>query len=208
MRRLAVQVILIVSTATALAAQQIDMAAVQRWSNVKTVRYHVAGSFQGWTPVSSQQSAEGNVTDAATLDFDWNVRQRMMIGEPKFQNAKSAVTALRDRGECTTPVLKGEYEHLEITDVKADDMGRVVLTGTRVYPAALAASECPASKALIPAAPKQQTVTEYLAVPDPRIMATAGMGPGTPNVTFTPDKKSFILKIGGWSWTVTPTPLP
>lgn len=183
------------------------MAAVQRWASVKTVRYHVAGSSQGWTAVAGAQSAEGDVRDSATLDCDWNVRQRAITGEPKFQNANSEVKALRDKGECTKPALNGDYEHLEITGIKADEMGRIVLTGIRSFPAASVATECPASKALLPVAGKQQGVTEYLAVPDPRIMATAGMSQGTPNVTFTPDKKSYILKVGGWRWTVTLTPL-
>lgn len=206
MRPVRYTTMLLTTIASAASAQQVDMAALQRWANVKVVSYHIVGTFEGWTPVSSKISAEGNVTDSVTLDFSWNVGQRKIVGEPKFQNANAAVKALRDKGQCTTPVLKGDYEHLDVTNVGSDDMGRIVVTGTRLFPPANVASECPASKALLPAAGKQQPVTEYPAVPDPRIMATAGMASGTPNLTFTPDRKSYVMKGARWTWTVTPTP--
>ncbi|MGE0640818.1 MAG: hypothetical protein AB7G12_16790 [Thermoanaerobaculia bacterium] len=206
MLRILGRLALVAATASSLSAQQVDMAALQRWAAVKVVSYQIVGTFDGWTQVSTEKTAEGNVKDSVTLSFDWDVGQRKILGEPKIANSPSTVGALRDKGQCTTPVLRGKYEQLEATRVTTDEAGRALVTGTRTYPEASVASECPASKALLPAAGKQESVTEYLVLPDPRMMATAGMDTGTSNLTFTPDRKSYILKTNGWSWKVTPTP--
>jgi len=207
MRRPFALLLPLLAASSAPFAQQFDMEAIQRWTNVKTVHYKFSGVFDGWASVSTYKPAEGKVGDTAMVEFDWNVRERKIISEPNFQNGDSTVGELRDRAECTTPVLNGHYEHVTVTGVTANDMGQVAIVGTRTFPAVKAATECPASKALNPVAAGVEAITEYIAVPDPGIMATAGMGQTMPNVSFTADKKSLVLKTGGWTWTVTPTPL-
>lgn len=209
-RTLAVSTILLVLMPWAAIAQQVDMAAIQKWSNVKVVRYKVDARFDAWTQVASGkggESAEGKVTDSYALEFDWDAKGRKLAGSVSIKNGKSLVAETRDKGECAKPVLKGEYEHFEATEAKVANRDLLELKGTRSYPAAQIANECPASKALNAVAADYKAVTESIAVPDPKMMSLAGMGhTGNPKVTFSPDKQSFIMKMdNGWTVVYTPT---
>lgn len=194
----------------ALAQQpQIDMAAIQKWNNVKNVRYHIEGVFQDWVPVNKQNpSSQVNVTDRFVIDVDWNLRQNAPIGQPKFINSKSTSAGVRTTDkDCPAPLLTGEYEHFEITAVSAGDgQPRLALTGTRNFPAGNIALQCPASKSLSPAPAKQEQVTDYVALPLPMMLAIGAVS--MPGAAISPDKKSIILKGKGWTYTYTPTPLP
>jgi hypothetical protein len=114
------------------------------------------------------------------------------------------VAKTRDKGECAKPVLKGEYEHFEATEAKVANRDLLELNGTRSYPAAQIANECPASKALNSVA---ADLTVNLAVPDPKMMSLAGIGhTGNPKITFSLDKQSFLMKMNdGWTIAYTPT---
>jgi hypothetical protein len=198
-------------------AQQVDMAAVQRWSNAKVVRYQIVGEFDGWTPVSGtvtaqDRSGEVQATDKLTLGFDWDVREERVVGKATIDNAASTVKGTRNKIDPrVAPVLKGAYDHLKVTEVRATDAGgRVDLIGTRTYPAAELALGYPSSMAMKPVAQETATVTEFLAMPDPALMGMAGFmpvqttGTGT-QLAFTADQKSFVMKMNGWTWTYTPT---
>ena len=52
-RTLAVSTVLLALMPWAAVAQQIDMAAIQKWSNVKVVHYKVEARFDAWTQVAS-----------------------------------------------------------------------------------------------------------------------------------------------------------
>lgn len=186
------------------------MAAIQRWSSVKVVHYKVDARFDAWTPVAGGkggESALGRVGDSYGLEFDWDVRGRALAGPVAIRNGSSVVTETRDKGECAKPVLKGDYEHFEATEAKVANRDLLELKGTRSYPAAQIANECPASKALNPVAAERRTVTENIVVPEPRMMSLAAMGiTGKPEVTFSQDKQSLIMKMSnGWTVTYTPT---
>lgn len=205
----AATVLLAAMPATAF-AQQVDMAAIQKWSNVKVVRYMVDARFDGWTQVAggkAGESAQGKATDSYALEFDWDTRGRKLEGPVSIRNGKSAVAETRDKGNCAKPVLQGEYEHFEATEAKVAGRDLLELKGTRSFPAARIASECPASKALNPVAAERKSVTESIAVPDPKMMSIAGMGQtGHPGMSFSADRRSFVMKMqNGWTLTYTPT---
>ena len=103
-------------------------------------------------------------------------------------------------------MLQGQYEHIEIAEVRGSNRDQLELKGTRTFPPARIAKECPASKALHSVPGGKQPVTTYIAVPDPKMMSIAGMGvTGNPKVTFSADKQSFITKLDdGWTLTFTP----
>lgn len=205
-----VAIVLCCLCAGEVSAQQIDMAAIQRWSNVKKVRYVVSAVFDEWTSISSTvAAAQGKVTDSYSIEFDWDVRKGQIIGDATYKNGKSSVGSLRDTAQCTTPVLKGDYEHFEITAVKSGPgKSQVELSGMRTFPIVDAPAQCPASKALSATPAKRADVKEILGIPDPQMMGLVGMPTGNKNMTFSADKKSFILKLqGGWTLTFTPTPL-
>jgi hypothetical protein len=72
-RTLGASTVLLALMPWAAFAQQIDMAAIQKWSNVKVVRYKVDARFGAWTQVASDkgsESAEGKVTDSYAIEFD------------------------------------------------------------------------------------------------------------------------------------------
>lgn len=209
-RTLAVSTVLLALIPWAALAQQVDIAAIQKWSNVKVVHYKVDARFDAWTQVASGkggESAEGKVTDSYALEFDWDAKGRKLEGQVSIKNGKSVVAETRDKGECAKPVLKGEYEHFEATEAKVANRDLLELKGTRTYPVAQIANECPASKALNSVAADRKTVTVNIAVPDPKMMSLAGVGhTGNPKMTFSPDKQSFLMKMDdGWTITYTPT---
>lgn len=198
-------------------AQQIDMAAVQRWSNVTVVKYQIVGEFDGWTEVSDwasrqdRESGEVQAIDTLTLSFDWNSRQGKLNGPVKIENAKTSVKGTRNTVDARiAPVLTGAYEHLEATSVSVDSGGAMSIKGKRRYPEAKLALDYPGSMAMKPVQAEEREVVELLAVPDPGMMAMAGLMPSQTTstgvqMTFTPDKKSFVMKMDGWTWTYTPT---
>lgn len=196
----------LVCVASGALAQQVDMAEVMKWSNAKIVRYHVEGTYEALTQVVAQDvSSKANITDALVVDLVWEMRGRKAQGMPQIQNKASVMKGetRNDHPPCPAPVLKGPYEHFEATGVEFDGGDRLTVKGTRSYPAADAGLECPASNARRPAAAKQEAVTEYIAMPNPMMLSVGSFN--TPKMKVAPDKKSFILKAGNWTWIYTPS---
>ena len=195
----------LVCAASGAFAQQVDMAAVMKWGNAKVVRYHVEGVYEGWTQVVAQDAAsEGNISDGLVVDVVWDMRARKAQGMPQIQNKASTTKGTRNaHPPCPAPALKGSYEFFEAKEVFFDGQDRMGLKGTRIFPAADAGLECPASNAPRPAAGKQAEVTVYIALPNPMMLSVGSFK--SPNMTVTPDKQSFILKGDSWTWTYTPS---
>lgn len=193
------------ATAVPVARQGMDMAAIQRWSRATVAHYHVEGVFQSWTDVAAGNGNQGQVNDKLTLDFDWDLQENKVVGTPAFVNAKASVGVLRGSlASCPAPVLKGEYEHFTATGTVAGaGEPRLAVNGTRTFPAATVAEQCPSSLTLSPVAGKTETVVEYLPVPNPMLLAVRGANQS--NISVAPDGRSFIAKLGGWTWTYTPT---
>jgi hypothetical protein len=191
------------SVGSAAAAPQVDMAEVMKWSNAKVVRYHVEGVYEAWTPIADEAS-QSNVTDGLVMDVIWEMRARKAQGMPQIQNKASTSKGLRNiHPPCPAPVMKGQYEHFEAKEVGFDGQDRMALKGIRSFPPIDAGLDCPASNALKASPAKQTEVTEYIALPNPMMLSVGSFN--TPNMTVTPDKKSFILKTGNWTWTYTPS---
>lgn len=193
------------STLAAPASAQVDMAAIQKWSKARSVHYHVEGRYDGWTAMSQKATGgEGHVTDSVTLDFDWKIRERTAVGAVKFSDGTSQVAGLRNSAQyCPAPVLSGRYEHITVASVAPDEAGRLLIKGTRDYPALSAPLECPASLKLMPLAAARAEVREYVAVPEPMLLAVGSMGKA--GVEVAPDGKSFTIAAGQWRWTYTPS---
>lgn len=209
---------LVMATACA-SAQQFDMAAVQRWNQAKVAHYTITGHYDGWTEVSDwahrqdRESGQVQATDTVTLDFDWDIRAEKPVGAVKIQNAKTSTKGTRNTmDKRIAPVLRGDYEHIEVTSVTIENGGTGTLNGTRTYPDAELALDYPGSMAMKPAKGEVLKIGEHFGVPNPQMMGMAGAMPemnsstGT-NMSFSPDKKSFVMKDKGWTWTYTPTVL-
>jgi hypothetical protein len=186
-------------------AQQVDMAVVSKWTSADVIRYHVVGEYQGSPAIASDGSGLGDVTDRVEIDLTWKLSGGQMVGAPTFKNYKSAVANLHDREKaCLPPVLKGAYEHYELTGVKDGLGGALEMQVQTTYPAVEVAQSCRASRKTVPA--KVMSRTEDLAVPSPVMF---GMPvPDSDQLRISADRKSLIHKKGGWTWTFTPSVAP
>jgi hypothetical protein len=187
-----------------VSAQQLDMAAVAKWSAAKVVHYRITGTYKGTTPVAPRAVYGAvEVTDRITLEVDWDIRANAVIGTPRFTNAPSTVARTTPgKADCPPPTIEGAYEHLEVTAAVAHPAG-LELKGTRAYPTADIPSEWPASCTTKRALATREDVTEVVAIPSPMLLVTPG-GVNR-NLTVAADRKSFTLKGRTWSWTYTPT---
>lgn len=195
-------------SAPAFGQQGVDMNAVMRWSKAKSVHYRIEGEYRATVPISANKTyAIADVTDRVVVELDWDLRKQVPIGTPKFDNGKSETKNYRNPEKaCTPPVAKGPFEYFTIEEVKASQGAKVELKGTRTYPDTDVNVECPASRALKRVPGKKEAAVEYLPVPSPMMMTVGGDKSG--KMTVSPDRKSFTMKVGDWSWTYTPTDGP
>jgi hypothetical protein len=186
------------------------MQAVMLWGQAKAARFHVVGQYDARTAIAAENGgyAQGQVTDGLTLDFDWSIRDQTIIGEPKIANEASKVGTLSSTADyCKPPIPKGDYEHFTASKVRSSDGQRIEVDGIRRFPAVEVAG-CEADQSYDLVAGKDQSVTEYVAVPNPMMLAVPGASAGGGNIAVSTDRKSFTVKSNGWTWTYTPTPLP
>lgn len=187
---------------------KIDMATVQKWAQVSLSHYHVEGAFHKWTPVSKRwAAAEGDVTDSMTVDFDWDLNRRSLVGDATFSNGASSVAGMRSATkDCPAAVIAGAYEQFTAVTAGANASGGVEVRGTRTYAPTKSPVECPASNALIATPGDEVDAVVTLPVADPRLL---GVGlTGDSKVSVSADRKSFtIVGDDGWTWTMTPTAL-
>ena len=189
----------------AVQSQQMDMEAMMRWASVDVVRYHIVGVYQSQTYIASDGSGLGDVTDRVVIDLTWKLSESKLVGAPIIQNTKSTVTNLRDREPaCLAPVLKGEYEHYDLLAVKDGPAGALELQVKTTYPLVEIAQDCTASRKPVPG--KVHERPEELVVPSP-VMFGMPLS-GSKDLSISADKKSFIFKKAGWTWTFTPSPAP
>lgn len=183
-------------------SQQVDMDAMRKWGAADLVRYHIVGVYKAQTFIASDGSGLADVTDRIVIDLSWKLSEAKLVGQPTFQNAKSATTNLRDREpSCLPPVLKGEYEHAELLAIKEGMGGALELQMRTSYPIVEVAQFCTDSRRSVPA--KVVTEPEELGVPSPVLFAMPI--PASDELTVSADKKSIIFKKAGWTWTFTPS---
>lgn len=183
-------------------AQQMDMAALQKWSSAELIKYHIVGVYQGATPVGSDGAGLADVTDRVVIDLTWKMSQQTVVGTPVIQNSRSTTANLRDpTPSCLAPVLQGEYEHYELLSVKPGMAGVLEFTASTRYPLVDAAFRCTAGRKPVPA----KVVTAPTDFSLPAVMMFGMPIPDTPELTVSPDKKFFTSRKNGWTWTITPT---
>ncbi len=179
--------------------------ASRRWTEGKgIVHYHIVGDYQGKTNVIGDPNWIGyaDVTDRVVIDLDWNLAESELVGTPIIQNTKAVVKNLRNyEPSCQPPVLKGEYEHYEVTGIKQGLAGALDLQVRTTYPAAEVVQDCTGARKSV--AGRLDARPEEMVVPSPVLL---GMSiPDSDNLRISPDKKSLIHKKSGWTWTFTPS---
>jgi hypothetical protein len=187
---------------TPVQAQQVDMDAMMKWGAADLVRYHIVGVYQGQPHIASDGSGRADVSDRVVIDLTWQMSESKPVGKPSFQNTRSTVTNPRDReAACLAPVLKGDYEHYELLGVEAGLGGVLALKVQTTYPVVEVAQSCTASRKAVPA--KTVTRQDDFGIVSPVTFAMPI--PDSDDLRISKDKKSFIVKKAGWTWTLTPT---
>jgi hypothetical protein len=202
MNKLLVRIALLSSISVGVGAQQMDFAAMAKWGAAKVVRYQIVGVYQDTTFIASDGAGQADIGDRVVVDFSWKMSDQAITGTPTIQNSKSTTQKVRDREpSCLAPVLKGEYEHYELTSVKAGLGGMLEFMVTTKYPVVEAPYRCTAGRKPVPAEVK--TRPEEFSLPSPTMF---GMPlPNSPEFSINAAKTQFVVKKHGWTWTITPT---
>lgn len=183
-------------------AQQVDMEAMMKWGAADLVRYHIVGVHQGPEPVASDGAGQADITDRVVIDLTWKLSEARMVGVPAIQNFKSTASKLRDREpSCLPPVLKGDFEFYELLAISESFGGAIRLEARTTYPVVEVAQFCTASRKAVPA--KVDDASEDLAVPSPVLFGMPVQE--SDELAISPDRKSLIVRKGGWTWTFTPS---
>jgi hypothetical protein len=187
---------------SAVHAQQMDMDAMMKWASADVIRYHVVGVYQDRTYIASDGSGQADVTDGLVIDFTWKLSESKLVGKPTFQNTKTSVKNVADREpKCLAPILKGDYEHYDVLSIKEGMANALELQVRTTYPQVDVVQFCTGSRKAVPA--KTETRPEELAVLSP-VMFGLPL-PDSGDLRISPDKKSFILRKAGWTWTIMPS---
>lgn len=197
-----------VAAIAALMAPQfggMDMAVAQKWSSAKVVHYRIAGVHDGREMVVfGDYEGKADVLDRVTVELDWDVRKRKVIGAVKVTDAASELKNVRSDGtNCPPPQLNGAYEHFQSVSHSMTTNDQIVVKGTRTYPAAKV-SNYPASCSMrsIPGGKEDTILGVAIVAPDVLGMPITKDGP----VVVAADRKTFSVKAGdSWVWTYTPT---
>ena len=180
-----------------------DFMALQKWATAKVIHFHIEGERSGWVQV--WPCSQLNIYDRVILDFDWDYQAQKMLGQGSFQNFKTVVKGAGSTPPGLTPILKGDYEHLDVKEFSLPaGSGEVFLKGTRSLPAADVSLQCPVTSQRYPTEASQQPVEERFVLTFPLIMF---QGAGAPSdVKIAPDNKSYRVGTGNlWVWNYTPT---
>jgi hypothetical protein len=174
------------------------------WTVADVIDYHIVGVYEGRANVSSDSNwiAYVDVTDRVVIDLKWNLAESKLVGTPSVENAKSVVKNPRNpEPSCLPPILKGDYEHYELLEIKDGMAGALELQVQTSYPVVEVAQFCTGSRKTVPASVK--TRPEEMSVLSP-VMFEMPL-PDSDNLRISPDKKSLIHKKAGWTWTFTPS---
>lgn len=191
-----------------LPAQEVDMAQMMKWADAQIVAYSITGVYSAPTNLAYQDRSGqvADVTDRVNVQLRWNVQNNTMDGEAKVENFPSVAENVRNEvASCPPPVLKGAYEHLEVTGITSGEAQRVDLTGVRSFPE-VDLTDCDGATHTRTVGRGQDNVVVYLPMPNPMLLAMPALASGGQmQVVVAPDKKSFVIKLNGWTWTYVPT---
>jgi hypothetical protein len=191
---------------TSLQASAMDMAAMEKWGNVKVVKYRVEGQHSARTSVvHGDYEGKADVIDRITVEFTWDISKSKFVGPVTVKDGKSELKNLKSDGtNCPPPKLNGEYEHFQSVSNALIEGDQIEIKGTRAYPAA-SVSNYPGGCSMRPIPGAKQEVRLHVAPVEPAVLAMPGLAPGGP-VSVSADAKSFSIKgAENWIWTYTPT---
>jgi len=179
-----------------------DMEAMMKWASADVIKYHIVGVYSAKTDVvAGTDIGYADVADRVVIDLTWKLSDAKLVGVPTIVNEKSVVKNLANyEPKCNPPTLQGDYEHFTLLSIKEGLGGSLTMQVQRTYPAANVIQFCTGAPKAV--AGKTETTPDDFSVVSPMMFA---MPSGNKDVTISPDKKSIIVKKGGWTWTYTPT---
>jgi hypothetical protein len=204
LRPLAIAIVVVLGATSLLSRLHAqDMEAMLKWSSADVIKYQIVGVYSAKTDVvAGSDIGYADVTDRVVINLSWKLSEAKLVGTPTVVNEKSAVKNLANyEPKCAPPTLKGEYEHFTALSIKDGLAGSLEMQVQRIYPAASVVQFCTGAPKAVAA--KTETRPEEFTVVSPMIFAMPATG--NADVTISADKKSIIVKKGGWTWTYTPT---
>lgn len=177
------------------------MNAMMSWASADLIRYDIAGVYEGTAGIASNHRGLADVTDRVEIELKWKLSEMKLVGTPSIRNTKSVLRNLRDNEpSCLPPLLKGEYEHYELLEIKEGLAGQLDLRVQTTHPEVEIAQFCTAGRKAVPAG--QETRQETFSLPSPVMFAMPIAN--SDQLSISKDRKSFIKKDKGWTWTFTP----
>jgi hypothetical protein len=193
-------------TGLASLASAMDMAAMEKWSNAKVVKYRVEGEHSARTSVvHGDYEGKADVIDRITVELTWDIGKRKLVGPVSVKDGKSDLSNLKSDGtNCPPPRLDGEYEHFQSASSSVIGNDLIEIKGVRVYPAA-SVSNYPGGCSMRPIPGGKEDVALHVALVEPAVLGIPDMAKGGP-ISVSADAKSFSVKgAENWIWTYTPT---
>lgn len=201
----------IAGTMSILAALQVgmdfDMAAMEKWSSAKLVRYRVEGVHNARAPVvHGDYEGKADLIDRIVVEFTWDNRAGKIVGAVTVTDGKTELRNIRSEDtSCPPPRLNGEYEHFQSVSTSVLSADQVQIKGSRSFPAAMV-SNWPGSCSMRAIPGAKLEVLQWVAGMDPQVLAMPS-APGSP-VKVPADRKSFSIQgAENWTWAYTPTRL-
>jgi hypothetical protein len=182
-----------------------DLAAIQKWTDAKVIKYHAEAVHKGReSVVFGDYEGKADVIDRVTVEFTWDKRKGKMIGPVTVIDATSTLTNLKSDGtNCGPPQLKGAYEQFQMVSQQQISPDQVQLTGTRTFPPAMV-SNYPGGCSMRAIAGGQEQALLWVTGTSPEALGMPIMSNGP--LVISADRKSFSMKAAGnWVWTYTPT---
>ena len=136
--------------------------------NAEVSHHKITGVYNAQTVIAYKEiGGQATVKDRVELELDWDISNQKIMGPVTITNVKSETTDFRNvERSCPAPAPKGEYEHIDVTEVVDEGSGQVILKGTRTFPEVAVTADCQGAwhKRTVP--PKKEEVTEWLAMID------------------------------------------
>jgi len=187
-------------------AGAVDMAAMEKWGNVKVVKYRVEGEHRARTSVvHGDYEGKADVVDRITVEFTWDINKSRFVGPVTVKDGKSELKNLKSDGtNCPPPKLNGEYEHFQSVSNSLIGNDLIEIKGVRVYPAA-SVSNYPGGCSMRPIPGAKEDVVLHVAPVEPSFLGMPSLAKGGP-ISVSADAKSFSMQgAENWTWTYTPT---
>jgi hypothetical protein len=187
------------------ATAQMDMDLMMKWADATVVHWSVVGDYEGEELILNvATNGLAMVEDHVEIGFDYtSAGNGGLVGTPTFTDRPTELGALRNGAEgCRTPTIAGTYEHSTIESIEDGLGGQLAMTVRTDYPAGEVASLCSEGSQSSPA--RSTTTQEDLIVPAVTLLAMGDELDGG-EISVSKDKKSLIVKRGGWTYRYTPT---